>query len=279
MLKTWVDTFTHSLLHHTNPYKVFLECGIGRKNTKGKWSIVNGMVRIGRKGMKKSVARKKIKKIPKNTLIEVYVSRIQLEEGRFEVCLNRDEALEKGNNERRIPASSLNEGDELSGVVKNVTPYGVFVDVNANRNGLVHITKVAKQNDGYIHKEDGLRKYGLGRGSKVYVRVLRNEKKRLELDLVPPPVVEEEEILPAADEMDDTVASNDMSEDEAAAWAAYGTADVEDSSGTDDILDDEAAMWAAYAAPDYSSDNDEDEDDDEYDEDTDIEDALGIGSR
>ena len=277
-----MDAFTNSLLHHTNTYKVFLECGIGRKNTKGKWSIVNGMVRIGRKGMKKSVARKKIKKIPKNTLIEVYVSRIQLEEGRFEVCLNRDEALEKGNTERRIPASSLKEGDELTGVVKNLTPYGVFVDVNANRNGLIHITKVAKQNDGYIHKEDGLKKYGLDRGSKVHVRVLSNEKKRLELDLVPPPVVEEEEILPASvDEIDETVASTDMTEDEAAAWAAYENADVGNSSGTLTLTaDDEAAMWAAYAAPDYpeSSNNDEDDDEDEYDEDTDIEDALGIGS-
>ena len=236
------------LLDGKSGSKVFLECGVGKRNN-NRWSIVNGMLRIGKKGMKKGVMRKKIKKMPPNKLIEVYVSRIRVEEGTFEVCLNKDEALEKGDiAKQRISASSLKVGEELNGVVRSVHSYGVFVDVNANRNGLLHISKVAKAHDTFVDKEDG----GLNRGFQVHVRVLSNEKKRLELDLVPPPTEGEQEADVAEedeDEIDDASASN--------------------------IVDEEQAMWAAYAAADYATDNDED---DEYDEDANIEDSLGIGS-
>ena len=233
--------------------KLFLECGVGKRNN-NKWSIVNGMLRIGKKGMKKGVMRKKIKKMPPNKLIEVYVSRIRVEEGTFEVCLNKDEALEKGDiAKQRISASSLKVGEELNGVVRSVHPYGVFVDVNANRNGLLHISKVAKAHDTFVDKEEGLKRWGLNRGFQVHVRVLSNEKKkRLELDLAPPSTEGEQEADVAEedeDKIDDASASN--------------------------IVDEEQAMWAAYAAADYATDNDED---DEYDEDADIEDSLGIGS-
>eukprot|EP00579_Thalassiosira_antarctica_P008581 CAMPEP_0201884638 /NCGR_PEP_ID=MMETSP0902-20130614/17472_1 /ASSEMBLY_ACC=CAM_ASM_000551 /TAXON_ID=420261 /ORGANISM="Thalassiosira antarctica, Strain CCMP982" /LENGTH=321 /DNA_ID=CAMNT_0048413635 /DNA_START=72 /DNA_END=1037 /DNA_ORIENTATION=+ len=260
------------LLHGKTGPKVFLECGVGKRNNKGKWSIVNGMVRIGKRGMKTSVVRKKTTKMPQNTLLEVYVSKIRLDEGGFEVCMNREEALEKGSLEGKIPASSLKEGVELTGIVKGVKPYGVFIDVNANRNGLIHIKKIANRYDKYVNKEDGLTKLGLGRGSSVNVIVVTNGKKRLELDLAPPPVIEE---IPAdiitdadSDDSDSTTANDDsMSEDEASAWAAYG---ADEGSQGSSASEDEAAMWAAYS--------NDDEGEDDYDEDKDIEDAMGIGS-
>ncbi|KAL7530804.1 hypothetical protein ACHAWF_003517 [Thalassiosira exigua] len=261
--------------------KVFFECGVGRKTGKGKWKIVNGMARLGRRGMKPSVVRKKIMKMPHDSLIEVYVSRIRLEQGKFEVCLSREDALEIGSQEGKIPASKLKAGDELTGIVKRVVPYGVFVDVNANRNGLVHISKVANQQNAFIAKEEGLKRIGLKQGTPVSVIVLSNEKKRLELDLAPdieesPSTsisnVSEEEAAAAAaygtDEGSD--GDNTASEDEAAMWAAYGTEEGGD--GDNAISEDEAALWAAYADSDGS-----DEEDDYDDEDTDIEDALGIG--
>ena len=241
--------------------KVFLECGIGRKNEKGKWSIVNGMARIGRRGMKKSVVRKKLmKNFPPDTLIEVYVSKISPEEGRLEVCFSREEALEKGSLEPKIPASSLKAGEELTGTVHSVKPYGLFVDINANRNGLIHISKVAKRQDAYIAKEDGLKSLGLVRGSPVSVIVLSNDRKRLELDFSPD--IDEES--PVGNDEDG--ASDELSEEEAAAWAAY--AEDDEGSAGNDFKADEEAMWAAYNRP---------SDDNEEDEDKDIEDALGIG--
>jgi len=271
------------LLDGKSGAKVFLDCGIGKINKRGKWSIVNGMVRVAKKGMKASVVRKKLKKIPLDTLIEVYVSKIRVEEGTFEVCVSQNEALEKGSVERsKVPASSLKEGEELTGFVKNVTPYGVFVDVNANRNGLIHISKVANRQDKYVNKEEGLKQLGLGRGSPVNVIVLSNEKKRLELDLAPVreeiPVSddEDEDEDEDSDDISDPMSSN-MSEDEADAWAAYGDGEGSTEGDNNAISDDdEAAMWAAYAAPDYSTSNEDEEEED--DEDKDIEDSMGIGN-
>ena len=226
------------------------------------------MIRLGKRGIKASIVRKKLlKNIPPESLIEVYVSKIRVEEGTFEVCLNREEALEIGASpfKRRtlISASTLQIGDELNGIVNNVTPYGVFVDVNANRNGLLHISKVAKQRDAYVAKEEGLKALGLGRGSPINVIVVSNERKRLELDLAPPSSsspINAEESLSGDDDVESSINSESIEEK------------------VDEISDEEAAMWAAYAIDNTDDDEDEyDEEDDEYDEDTDIEDALGIG--
>lgn len=68
--------------------KIFLECGVGRMK-EGKVRSVNGMLRLGKltgrkNRMKESVIRKKIAKIPEDKMIEVYVSRINLDHGTFE---------------------------------------------------------------------------------------------------------------------------------------------------------------------------------------------------
>ena len=266
---------TYYITHRSINRAVFLECGIGRISDKGQWSIINGMMRLGRKGMKSSVIRKKKKQMPPNELIEVYASKIRLDHGSFEVCLTKDEALDKAQQQQeqaRVSASTLKVGDVLDGSVRQVTPYGVFVDVNANRNGLLHISKVATYQNKYVDKEEGLKKIGLGRGVGVRVVVVSNEKKRLELDLVPP----EPEVEEATDTATPTGESEDVTDDEADMWAAYaapeGDSGADEKGLSSDAVDDEAAMWAAYAAPD--ADDDEDEDD----EDADIEDSLGIGN-
>lgn len=218
--------------------------------------------------MKTSLARKKAQKLPPDNMIEVYVSRIKIDEGALEVCLNRDEALEKGSMGSKIPASSLKLGDVLTGIVKNVTPYGVFVDVNANRNGLLHISKVAKQQDAYVSKEDGLKKLGLDRGSPVNVVVISNDRKRLEFDLAPALVSKNGLRVEDSGDYDahlDSPLSNTIygltNEDAAASGAFEVDGGVINESNN--IGDDEAAMWAAYALDSSISDAGDD-DDDEY---------------
>ena len=267
--------------------KVFFECGVGRRG-RNNWSICNGMLRLGRRGMKNSVVRKKLKKLPPGELLEVYVSRVRPDHGSFEVCLNREQALEQGAEEgRRVSATTLRPGQELAGTVKNVTPYGCFVDVGANRNGLLHITRVASRYGEYINKVEGLEGKGLKRGLPVSVVVVSNERKRLELDLVPAEEAEEKEEDGAASSTSGSVVASysDISEDEAAAWAAYGSPSVvddeeaawaaydagEDDLGGDPADEEEAAMWAAYNQFDTNENS-------SYDEDADIEDSLGIGS-
>lgn len=269
--------------------KAFVECGIGRRNSKGKWNIVNGMVRLGKKGMKISLARKKASKIPTDTLVEVYVSKVNLDEATLEVCLSREEALDRSSSGRsKIPASNLRVGEILTGTVKNVTPYGVFVDVNANRNGLLHISKVAAKQNAFVAQEEGLKKLGLVKGSPVFVMVVSNDGKRLEFGLAPD-IADSDEDYDDDDDNEDDDDDDDNNDDDddnpfrgMTSFKLFSTSGVERSVPEDinsNIGDDEAAMWAAYAAADTSTNNDdEEEDDDEYDEDADIEDALGIGS-
>ncbi len=251
--------------------KLFFECGVGKK-TKENWSVVNGMLRLpgtkGKKGMKPSVIRKKAKKIPTDCLIEVYVSKIWLEHSRFEVCLTREDAL-SSHKKKMVSASKFTKGEQLSGVVRDVHPYGVFVDVGANRKGLLHISKVAKSKDCYINKEEGLKSAGLSRGSKVEVVVVSNEKKRLEFDLY---VAKEESTPEESSDVTTSIDTKSEEDEEALAWAAYNNESVEE------ISSEEADMWAAYAAYENTNADEEDDDDDYYDEDEEIEDALGIGS-
>ena len=227
------------------------------------------MIRLGKGGMKTSLARKKALKLPPGMMIEVYVSRIKMDEGALEVCLNRDEALEKGSMRSKIPASSLKLGDVLTGIVKN---------------GLLHISKVAKQQDAYVSKEDGLKKLGLDMGSTVNVVVMSNDRKRLELDLAPALVSKYGLRVEDSGDYDahlDTPLSNTRNELTNEDAAASGAFEVDKSVivESNSIGDDEAAMWAAYALDSSISDADDDDGDEyeEYDEDSDIEDSLGIG--
>eukprot|EP00985_Skeletonema_marinoi_P019590 scaffold11309_cov122-Skeletonema_marinoi.AAC.2 len=209
--------------------KLFFECGVGKK-TRGEWKR-------------------------------------RLDHGSFEVCLSREEALSSYKKEK-VSASKLMPGEQLSGVVRDVRPYGVFVDVGANRKGLIHISTVAKSQDCYINKEEGLKSAGFARGSPVQVVVLNNEKKRLEFDLYVP---EEEPIPDESSDETTTIELKSEEDEEALAWGAYNN------EPTKEISTVEADMWAAYAANE-SNNAEEDDDDDYYDEDEDIEDALGIGS-
>lgn len=190
------------------------------------------------------------------------------------MCLSREDALKEGNRIRPVSASSLSPGQELLGYVKDITPYGVFIDVGANRKGLLHISKVAQHNNQFINKEVGLENVGLKRGTPLNVVVLKNEKKRLEFGC-PPLEVEDnkKEGLAVSNSRAEESGYDRLSEEgEEFAWAAYYENNDSDKY---DVSEEEEAMWAAYAAND-TPDKEVDKKDD-YDEDRDIEDALGIG--
>lgn len=268
------------LLNGKTGPKVFFECGIGRVDSRGKWQIANGMMRLGKGNARQKATSKKVKKLPDDSLSEVYVSRVNVSNGAFEVCRSLEDVKKLHATQERmmIPASELEPGEELSGKIVRVYPYGVIVDVGANRNGLLHITNIAKRLNSFIKKEEGLKKAGFDQGVSIRVVVLSNEQKG-RLRFVLPEIsldddgVEEDDDISEEDDDDDVddpeeITQNDFSEDEAAAWAAYGGNDEEN-----DKRDDEADAWAAYAADEAVGESKRN-----YDEETDIEDALGIGS-
>lgn len=291
------------LLNGTTGPKVFFECGVGRINPKNKWNMVNGMCRLGssRKRMKASVLKKRIQRLTRQstapTTIQLYVSNIRLDNQQFEVSLSPpSEALELSDNDdeveavvaappkQRISASQLQPNQEIIGKIIEVRDYGAFVDVNANRNGLLHIQKVADLNDCYIDKSNGLQKAGLEIGTELRVCVESNTKKRLFLDFTAD--VKEEARLVRENrvrlEMEETVeeeVEEEVKVKEKVMEEFVSKTEVEEEEEDGDENDgppeyDEAA-WADFAAADdYYDDNDKD---DKYDEDKDIEDSLGIG--
>jgi predicted RNA-binding protein with RPS1 domain len=82
------------------------------------------------------------------------------------------------------------EEAELEGVVTRLEPYGAFVDIGTDRDGLVHISQITYD---YIkHPEDALTV-----GQKVNVKVLKVNRKKRQVDLsikalLPPPPPPEE---------------------------------------------------------------------------------------
>ena len=123
-------------------------------------------------------------------MIDVYVSRIFLENGQFEVSLEnpRDnihritKAKDEGGEVKYKSMSSIQPNTEYVGIVKRIEPYGVLVDIGTNRLGLLHIKKVSDLYKRYIAKEKGLEKAGLELGAKIRVQVMEKDKKRIFLD-------------------------------------------------------------------------------------------------
>ena len=253
---------------------------VGKINPKtGNWSICNGMLRLSRE--KISVSRKRTARFRKKNNITLYVSRIQKECGRFEVCATLEDAKKYTSITPKISVTSLKNGQVVTGEVVKLYPYGAIIDIGANRRGLLHITKVAKLMNKCINKEKGLINSGLEKGAKVRLMVESIEKRRLSLDFtddVKEDARKELEMVAAQKKMDaakkNDVSSDDNNnqrdDDELASWAEFAANQevAQDDENDDDDDDDD----------DDEDDDDEDDDDDDYDEDRDIESAFGLDS-
>eukprot|EP00550_Attheya_septentrionalis_P008933 CAMPEP_0198288866 /NCGR_PEP_ID=MMETSP1449-20131203/7237_1 /TAXON_ID=420275 /ORGANISM="Attheya septentrionalis, Strain CCMP2084" /LENGTH=398 /DNA_ID=CAMNT_0043987089 /DNA_START=179 /DNA_END=1375 /DNA_ORIENTATION=+ len=253
--------------------KIFFECGVGRIDSKRRWQIANGMLRLGKWGSRASVTKKRIGRLS-NKDVELYVSRIRLDSGQFEVTTSLElateyadaaAATESASGTKLRPVSSLTLGQEVIGTVTRLEEYGAFIKVDGiNRQGLLHIQKVADLYGHYIRKQDGLEEAGLEKGTRVRLQVLKQDKKRLELDFT-----NELKAESAAEKESSAEATMTQTEDEESLSSLVDETDVGD---VDIVSEDEAAAWAAYAPDPY------DEEEDDYDEDREIEDALGLDS-
>ena len=257
--------------------KLFFECGIGRINPNdGTWSIVHGMLRLGRSGKKITKKRADRFKQP-STKNKLYVSRIQLESGRLELCSKPSDVDKYTTSSKKISVSSLSENQVVSGDVIRVHPYGVIVDIGANQNGLLHITKVARLLNQKINKKKGLEEAGLEKGAKVQLQVESVIKRRVSLDFTED--VKEEARRGSSPEKEkkqqESIDNNDadvavvhsIDDDELASWEEYAKQqyddnDIVDGGNNDNKVDDKG--------------DDDDDDDYEYDEDSEIEAALGL---
>ncbi len=87
-----------------------------------------------------------------------------------------------------LELSDLKVGDELSGTVRNVVDFGAFVDIGLHDDGLVHISRMAKQR--ISHPSEVV---SVGDIVKVYVYGIDEEKHRVQLSLLSPAELAERE--------------------------------------------------------------------------------------
>lgn len=224
------------------------------------------------------------------------MSRVQLECGRLEVCLLPEE-VEKYQGKPKIPVSSLQVGQVVEGRVFKLRPYGVIVDIGANRNALLHIRKVAKLYGKYIDEEKGLYEAGLERGARVRLAIESMDDKRLFLDFteetkassVPDQESSSESTATATqnnqvmpdEELDEMAVSAEESSKQSSVKIESKTEGTTAPSQNDQgVSKEELSAWAEYANQSENSDEADDDDDDDYDdydEQRDIEDSLGLG--
>ncbi len=70
----------------------------------------------------------------------------------------------------------LNEGEVLTGKVTRLAPYGAFVDIGVERDGMLHVKEMS---NGYVAKPEDVVQVG----DTVQVRIIRLDKRRGRIDL------------------------------------------------------------------------------------------------
>lgn len=120
--------------------------------------------------------------------IEAYVLRVDHEKGRVALTMNKPPEL---------PWAEIVEGQSYKGTVIRLENYGAFVDIGAERPGMVHVSEMA---DGYVQSPSDV----VSAGDEVEVRVIKINRRNRQIDLSMKTeieivaAVEDEEEMPTA---------------------------------------------------------------------------------
>lgn len=117
--------------------------------------------------------------------VEVWVKKVDTKRGRLSLTMVKPVM-------RRL--RDIEEGAELEGTVTRLESYGAFVDIDSDRDGLVHISQIT--HDYIKHPEESLKV-----GDQIKVKVLSVNRKKRQVDLsikalLPEPVREVKEEKP-----------------------------------------------------------------------------------
>lgn len=107
----------------------------------------------------------------------------------------------------RTVLADLQSGQELQGTVISLTPFGAYVDVGTECDGLLHVSQLSRD-DFISHPREVLTP---GDSVTVRVRSLSTERKKLHLTMLPPEVMQAEL---AVEEEDDRIALEEIMVDD-----------------------------------------------------------------
>jgi predicted RNA-binding protein with RPS1 domain len=127
--------------------------------------------------------------VKKGETVTVYVLKVEPNSGR--IALSLEKPPEK-------PISDLRVGDEVTGTVVRLESFGAFVDIGAERPGMIHVSELATD---YIQKPDDV----VNVGDEVKAKVIKVNRKKRQIDLSIKALEEEQirETVAVADEGED----------------------------------------------------------------------------
>lgn len=159
-------------------YGAFVDIGIGQ-------DALLHVSQLGRPDLRNTEDAVKV-----GDTMTVYVLKIDREANRVALSLEPTPSL---------TWNQLNEGDTVNGTVVRIEKFGVFVDIGAERPGMVHVSELA---DGYVNSPDDV----VSVGQQVEARVLKINRKQRKIDLTMKSRVEAVEAYMDEDEVEQPTA-------------------------------------------------------------------------
>lgn len=99
--------------------------------------------------------------------VTVYVLRVDQEAGRIALSLEQPPAM---------PWDNITEGSVVTGKVVRLEKFGVFVDIGAERPGMIHVSELAS---GYVNSPSDVVKVG----DEVQARIIKVNRKKHRIDM------------------------------------------------------------------------------------------------
>jgi len=136
-------------------YGAFVDVGVGQ----------DGLLHISQLGKANVKNVEDVVKVGQNVM--VYVLRVEPENGRIALSLVKPPA---------VSWDDLKVGQEVNGKVVRLENFGVFVDIGAERPGMIHVSELAS---GYVNSPSEVVKVG----DEVKARIISVNRKKRRLDL------------------------------------------------------------------------------------------------